>query len=71
MKSYGLPSGNEFSAVLEDVADAVTGSPKLSEETLRAQKRISSPIHMQVFVTPSCPYCPRVVARPTYRDFVD
>jgi thioredoxin len=62
MKFYGIPSGHEFGALLEDLADAAGGDvPKLSAETVQALQRLARPIHLQVFVTPSCPYCPRAV----------
>lgn len=62
MKFYGVPSGHEFGALLEDVADAAGGEvPKLGAETIQALKRLEKPVHLQVFVTPSCPYCPKAV----------
>lgn len=62
MKFYGLPSGYEFAALLEDIVDAVSGSPSgLSERTLAELRSISKPVRIHVFVTPTCPYCPRAV----------
>lgn len=62
MKFYGIPSGHEFGALLEDVVDAAGGDvPGLSAETVLALKKIEKPVHLQVFVTPTCPYCPRAV----------
>ena len=61
LKFYGLPSGYEFVAVLSDIVDAVTGSTALAPETVQALKDVSAPVHIQVFVTPTCPYCPRAV----------
>jgi glutaredoxin-like protein len=37
------------------------GEPNLSEETLNALNDLEEPVHLQVFVTPSCPYCPQAV----------
>ena len=62
MKFYGIPSGHEFGALLEDLADAAGGDvPKLSVETVQFLQKLEKPIHFQVFVTPSCPYCPGAV----------
>lgn len=62
MKFYGIPSGHEFGALLEDLADAAGGdTPKLNAETVQFLQKLEKPIHLQVFVTPSCPYCPRAV----------
>src|SRR5579875_3045125 len=57
-----LPAGYEFAALLDDITDASSGNPSnLSQSTLQKLKSIDRPVHIQVFVTPSCPYCPRAV----------
>ncbi len=62
MKFYGVPSGHEFAALLEDLVDAARGDgPQLNEETVKFLLSLNTPVHLQVFVTPSCPYCPRAV----------
>ena len=62
LKFYGVPSGHEFGALLEDLADAAGGDgPGLGPETVQFLQRLEEPVHLQVFVTPSCPYCPRAV----------
>jgi glutaredoxin-like protein len=33
----------------------------LTKETREFLKNLDKPLHLQVFVTPSCPYCPRAV----------
>ncbi len=58
---YGIPSGHEFSSLLEDVVDASNGSTHLSDTTKSTVKGISKPTEILVFVTPSCPYCPGAV----------
>ncbi len=58
---YGIPSGHEFSSLLEDIIDASKGSTNLSDATKNAIKKVSQPMDILVFVTPSCPYCPRAV----------
>lgn len=61
IKFYGIPSGYEFSSLLEDIKMFGTGSTGLSPETEAEIKNIDSEVHMQVFVTPTCPYCPQAV----------
>jgi glutaredoxin-like protein len=62
LKFYGLPSGYEFSALVEDIIDLANNRPsKLSAATIEKMKKLKSKIHIQVFVTPTCPYCPRAV----------
>ncbi|MEM3227773.1 MAG: thioredoxin family protein [Candidatus Micrarchaeaceae archaeon] len=58
---FGMPSGYEFSALLEDIIDASSGTTKLGAETKEALKSLKKNIEIKVFVTPTCPYCPRAV----------
>lgn len=61
IRLYGIPSGYEFSSLIEDVLLVSRGTTDLSEKTLRELKKLDGPVHIQVFVTPTCPYCPRAV----------
>jgi glutaredoxin-like protein len=61
IRYYGIPSGYEFSSILEDVQEVASGEPSLSEETKKQVQKITQPIRLQVFVTPTCPYCPSAV----------
>lgn len=63
IRFYGVPSGYEFSTLIEDViAVSKGGEVDLSEKTLEMLKEVDRPLKLQVFVTPTCPYCPRAVA---------
>lgn len=61
VRFFGLPSGYEFSSFIEDIVDISKRTSRLSPRTKEIVKKIDKPVHIQVFVTPSCPYCPRVV----------
>jgi glutaredoxin-like protein len=61
IRFYGIPSGYEFTSLLEAVRIAEAGQPDLSEETVEFLSSLGEPVHMQVFVTPTCPYCPQAV----------
>jgi glutaredoxin-like protein len=61
IRFYGIPSGYEFTSLIEDIIDVSRGKTELSEETLEVLESIEEPVHMQVFVTPTCPYCPSAV----------
>jgi len=61
IRFYGIPSGYEFSTLVEDIVDVSNGSTRLSEEVKKKLREITQPVHIQVFVTLSCPYCPRMV----------
>jgi alkyl hydroperoxide reductase subunit AhpF len=53
VRFFGLPSGYEFSTLLEDIVDVSKGSTRLSERTKQALEVLPGPLHLQVFVTPT------------------
>jgi glutaredoxin-like protein len=59
VRFVGLPAGYEFSTLLADVIDISKDRTDLSPEARAAIRAIESPVQIQVFVTPTCPYCPR------------
>ncbi|NLG51376.1 MAG: glutaredoxin [Chloroflexi bacterium] len=61
IRFYGIPSGYEFTSLIEDIVDVSRGKAELSDQTLEALKGLKEPVHIQVFVTPTCPYCPAAV----------
>ncbi len=61
IRYYGIPSGYEFSSLPEDIKQVAAGEPEVSEETKQLIAQIDKPLHIQVFVTPTCPYCPSAV----------
>ncbi|MFQ5710423.1 MAG: thioredoxin family protein [Candidatus Geothermarchaeales archaeon] len=61
IRFYGLPSGYEFTSLIEGIVDASKGATQLSNPVKEKLQRVDAPIHIQVFVTPTCPYCTRMV----------
>ncbi len=61
IRFYGIPSGYEFTSLMEGIADVSQRATELSQETKDKLKSITSDVHIQVFVTPTCPYCPGAV----------
>lgn len=61
IRIYGIPSGYEFRTLLEDIVMVSSGESGLSDETKRYLAELTQPLHLQVFVTPTCPYCPGAV----------
>jgi glutaredoxin-like protein len=61
IRFFGVPAGYEFGAFLEDLIDVSRGTTQLSAETQTLLNTLIKPIHIQVFVTPTCPYCPAAV----------
>ena len=57
----GIPSGHEFSSLIHDLILVSGRDSGLGQETRNFLKSLDSPVLLQVFVTPTCPYCPRAV----------
>lgn len=60
MRFAGIPSGYEFTTLLETLLMLGADDLELTP-TLESVKEIGDPISLQTFVTPTCPYCPRAV----------
>lgn len=58
VRYYGVPSGYEFTTLLDAVMMISKGDSGLTEKSKAAVKALAKDIHLQVFVTPMCPYCP-------------
>lgn len=61
IRFYGIPAGYEFSSLLNAILMVSTGIVKLTDETKAFVANLQTPLHLQVFVTPTCPYCPQAV----------
>ncbi|MFX0108811.1 MAG: thioredoxin family protein, partial [Candidatus Hodarchaeota archaeon] len=61
IRFYGIPAGHEFGALIGSIVDVSTGNPPLTADIIEDIKAIDKPIHIQVFTTPQCPYCPGAV----------
>ena len=63
IRFYGIPAGYEFMSLLEAIEIVSKGESGLSANGKERLKGLSKPVHLQVFVTPTCPYCPRAVVQ--------
>ncbi len=61
VKYYGIPGGYEFSSLVEDINDIGNDFISLDESVMDDVKSIDKDVHIQVFVTHTCPYCPSAV----------
>jgi glutaredoxin-like protein len=61
IRFYGIPSGYEFASLLEAIRMVGSDEVELQTATRQFLDGLTAPLHLQVFVTPSCPYCPRAV----------
>ncbi|MCX8067817.1 MAG: thioredoxin family protein [Anaerolineae bacterium] len=61
VRFYGIPAGYEFTSLLYAIRYVSEGKTELSDATLKVLEGLTEPVHIQVFVTPTCPYCPQAV----------
>jgi glutaredoxin-like protein len=61
VRFVGLPGGYEFGTLIEALRMLGTGESGLGERSQKEVAKITTPLHLQTFVTPTCPYCPRAV----------
>jgi glutaredoxin-like protein len=58
VRIFGLPYGYEFQTILAALETVSQGKTDLSETTKAQLHAINVPVHIQVFVTLTCPHCP-------------
>ncbi len=61
IRFFGIPAGYEFASLLEAIEMTSRGDSGLSPASRGKLKGLTAPVNLQVFVTPTCPYCPRAV----------
>lgn len=57
IRFYGMPSGYEFTSLIGAILDVSKGDSGLSQKSRDLLNNIDQAVHIQVFVTPTCPYC--------------
>ncbi|EQB65562.1 MAG: glutaredoxin-like protein [Thermoplasmatales archaeon I-plasma] len=61
IKYIGIPMGYEFSSLVEDIRRISRNDPEIEPEVQKKLEEIDKPVTIRVFVTPTCPYCPKAV----------
>ncbi len=59
IRYYGMPAGYEFPVIVDDIIDVSRGATSLPDSVKKRLSEIKKPVHIQVFVSPTCPFCPR------------
>ncbi len=62
VRIYGIPYGYELQTLIEAIINVSKGQTDLSDNTKSILKEVKSPVHIQVFVTLTCPHCPAAAA---------
>jgi glutaredoxin-like protein len=70
LKYYGFPGGHEFLTLVETIVDVSRRERLLADEVRKRLRKLKKDVLIQVFVTPSCPYCPQM-ARLAYHMALD
>ncbi|MEM2081466.1 MAG: thioredoxin family protein [Candidatus Bathyarchaeia archaeon] len=58
VRIYGIPYGYEFQTLVEAVINVSKGKTDISEKTRAILSEVKAPVHIQVFVSLTCPHCP-------------
>jgi len=61
IRFFGIPAGYEFTSLLDSILTVSIGVPGISEDGQKFLNGMTKDVHIEVFVTPTCPYCPRAV----------
>ncbi len=61
IRFFGLTAGHESTSLVQTVLMISTGFSGLAPELEALVRSIAKPVHIQVFVTVTCPYCPAMV----------
>jgi glutaredoxin-like protein len=62
VRIYGIPYGYELQTLIEAIINVSKGKTDLSDNTKSILKEVKFPVHIQVFVTLTCPHCPAAAA---------
>jgi glutaredoxin-like protein len=62
VRIYGIPFGYELQTLIEALITVSRGSTDLSDKTKEILAEVKAPVHIQVFVTLTCPHCPAAAA---------
>jgi glutaredoxin-like protein len=58
VRIYGIPYGYELQTLIEAVINVSKGKTNLTDKTKQILTDVKSPVHIQVFVSLTCPHCP-------------
>src|SRR4030065_2080994 len=57
VRIYGIPYGYELQTLIEAVINVSKGKTNLTDKTKQILTEVKAPVHIQVFVTFTCPHC--------------
>lgn len=61
IKFYGIPSGHEFGTLIQDIVSLSNNIIEISNDAQKEIEKIKDEVRVRVFITATCPHCPRAV----------
>ncbi len=61
IRFYGLTGGYEFGSLIEAIVMVSTGETGLDPQVAALAQSVIVPVHLEIMVTLTCPYCPNMV----------
>lgn len=55
---YGVPAGHEMATLISTIVELGSTQEAVPEDIAAVVRALPEPVHLRVFVTPSCPHCP-------------
>ncbi len=62
VRFFGIPAGYEINSFISACIEVSGVTEPLPDVILTRIKKIAKPVHIQVFITLTCPYCPNAVS---------
>ena len=62
VRIYGIPYGYELQTLIEAILNVSKGKTNLTDKTKQILTDVKSQVHIQVFVSLTCPHCPVAAA---------
>jgi glutaredoxin-like protein len=61
IRFFGIPGGYEFTTLIQDILVVSRRDHGLPHEAVGTLSGIDKPVHIQVMISPGCPYCAQAV----------
>jgi glutaredoxin-like protein len=61
VRFLGIPAGHEFTSLIISIVNVSKQESGLSNAVKEKLAKLTQPVELKVFVTPTCPYCPNAV----------
>ncbi|MHA1910457.1 MAG: protein disulfide oxidoreductase [Candidatus Kariarchaeaceae archaeon] len=63
IRFFGIPSGYEYTSLVHSILSAGSFSKDITENIRKRLDKLEKNVHIQIFVTPDCPYSPQAVVQ--------